>query len=100
MRENVGLYGTVFYLKNPTLPGAAQATSLGSISNTRNPTPPTHKEGQGIQIPRSDTNGGWGVEYEVTVTSEPHNHTSRNERKTDKGHPLVVMAVVTVSQAT
>ena len=36
-----------FYLKNPTPPGAAQATSLGSIGNTRNPTPPTHKEGQG-----------------------------------------------------
>ena len=25
-RKNVGLYGTVFYLKNPTPPGAAQAT--------------------------------------------------------------------------
>ena len=36
-----------FYLKNPTPPGAAHATSLGSRSNTRNPTPPTHKEGQG-----------------------------------------------------
>ena len=25
-RENIGLYGTVFYLKNPTPPGAAHAT--------------------------------------------------------------------------
>ena len=25
-RENVGVYGTVFYLKNPTPLGAAQAT--------------------------------------------------------------------------
>ena len=33
MRENVGFYGTVFYLKNPTPPGAAHATSLGSRSN-------------------------------------------------------------------
>ena len=44
----IGLdYGTVFYVKNPTPPGAAQATSFGSVGNKRNPTPPTHKEGKG-----------------------------------------------------
>ena len=46
-RETLVRMARELYLKNPTPPGAAQATSLGSRSNTRNPTPPTHKEGQG-----------------------------------------------------
>ena len=35
-----------------------------------------------IEIPRSDTN--WGGENEVTVTSEPHNHTRRKDTETDE----------------
>ena len=38
-----------------------------------------------IHIPRSDTNGRG--EYEVTATSEPHNHTSRRDKETDKAAP-------------
>ena len=35
-----------------------------------------------IEIPRSNTNVG--VENEVTVTSDPHNHTRRKDTETDK----------------
>ena len=35
-----------------------------------------------FQIPRSDRNGG--CDYEVTVTSEPHNRTSRKDKEAEK----------------
>ena len=55
----IGLdYGTVFYVKNPTPPGAAQATSFGSVGNKRNPTPPTHDEGQGESTEASKATRG------------------------------------------
>ena len=63
-----------FYLKNPTPPGAAQATSLGSISNTGNPTPPANKEGQGksteaSKATRSLANAGAAV-WETLSSSD------------------------------
>ena len=36
-----------------------------------------------FKVPRSDTQTGGG-EYEVTVTSESHNHKIRKDKQTDK----------------
>ena len=70
-----------FYSKNPTPPGAAQATSLGSISNTRNPTPPTHKEGQGESTEASKATRGRQRATRRRQREEGRTENGRGERE-------------------